>query len=73
MYLRGFDFLTSPPEPGCGPVIALGCVPGEVVKVVSWAHFCSLGRAGRLVGWMGMAEQAIRCLGRDVMDLTCHP
>ena len=71
--VRGFDFLTSPLSAWVGRAAVPLDVLGGGCKVMSWAHFCSLGRAGRLVGWMGMAEQAIRCLGRDVMDLTCHP
>ena len=59
MYLRGFDFLTSPPEPGCGPVIALGCVVGEVVKVVSWAHLGRQSSAAGLAEWMGIAREAL--------------
>ena len=57
MDLRGFDFLTSPPEPGCGPVIAPGSVLGEVVKVVSWAHLGRQSSTAGLAGWMGMPRR----------------
>ena len=59
MNLRGFDFLASPPEPGCGPAIALGCVLGEVVKVVSWANLGRQRSTARLAGRMGIAREAL--------------
>ena len=70
--VRGFDFLTSPLSAWVWRAAAPWGVLGGGCKVMSWAHFCSLGRAGRLFEWMDIAEQLIGWIGIGGMVLTCH-
>ena len=70
--LRCFDFLTSPLSAWVWRAAAPWSVPGGGCKGMSWAHFCSLGRAGRLFEWMDIAEQLIGWIGIGGMVLTCH-